>query len=87
MILKAKPIVEHRAFRSYCKSNKITHKELASVFNVTETTIRNIISGKTKMSEEFMVKAAQYLNADVFELFPESPLLKHIKERSKKKSS
>ncbi|HWO95303.1 helix-turn-helix transcriptional regulator [Paenibacillus ehimensis] len=58
----------------------LTQRELAEIFFVTETTIRNVEAGRGVPAQEFMVKAADFFKADVFELFPEAPLLKHLRK-------
>jgi transcriptional regulator with XRE-family HTH domain len=73
----------YRAFKVYCYKNGVMLKQIAARLGVTEANLRNILNGKQRMTEEFMAITAEYLDADVFELFPESRFVQHIMKKMK----
>ncbi|WP_409346788.1 helix-turn-helix domain-containing protein [Paenibacillus sp. MBLB4367] len=72
-----------KKLRSVRRSKDVSLRQMADHFGVTEATISNYESGRTSVTEEFMVGSANFLNVDVFELFPESPLLRHLRDKFK----
>ncbi|MEY9096311.1 helix-turn-helix transcriptional regulator [Paenibacillus sp. RC84] len=63
-------------FRSCRMSLDLTQKQLAEKLGVSETTVRNIESGRKGTSLEIMKKTAEVFGRPVQEVFPNHPFFK-----------
>jgi putative transcriptional regulator len=64
-------IVSRTRFRELRLKKNLTQLELAAEFGVTETTIRNLESGRTNPSLENLFAFARYFETDVYDLWPD----------------
>lgn len=76
--------ISYKYVKIHCENQGILLQDIANHLNITTATLRNYLSGETRIPEESMVKIAEFTRGDILELFQENPLVKFIRLKLKK---